>query len=159
MGLILLQILILNQVSLFNGWAQPYLYIYPLITLPLIIPKRFLLIIGFVTGLTIDLFTHTPGIHASAALTLAFFRPFILKSIRPREGFDSYEPSIKSMGVTKYITYSGLLVLIHHLWLFSLLYFSTGLIFTAIGHAFLSTLFTLVLILIIQLFTQHKKPF
>jgi len=158
-GFILLQVLILNHVSLFNGWAQPYLYIYPLIVLPLILPKRTLLIIGFITGLTIDVFTHTPGIHASAALTLAFLRPSVLKSIRPREGFESYTPSVKSMGAMKFFTYSGLLVLIHHLWLFGLLYFSTGLILVAIEHALLSTVFTLIFILLVQLFTQNKKVY
>jgi rod shape-determining protein MreD len=158
-GFILLQVLVLNNITLFNGWAQPYLYIYPLIALPLMVPKRFILIIGFVVGLTIDMFTHTPGIHASATLALAFMRPSVLKAIRPREGFKSYIPSMKTMGVTKYFTYSGLLVLIHNLWLFALLYFSTGLILTAIGHALLSTIFTLILILILQLFTQPKKSF
>ena len=158
-GFILLQVLILNHISVFNGWAQPYLYIYPIIALPLFLHRRYLLPIGFVVGLTIDVFTHTPGIHASAAVTLAFFRPYVLKAIRPREGFKSYIPSIKIMGISKYFTYAGLLVLIHNLWLFSLLYFSTGLIFTAIGHALLSTAFTLILILIIQLFTQPDKTF
>ena len=158
-GFVLLQVLILNHVSLFDGWSQPFLYIYPLIALPIILPKRFLLLIGFITGLAIDLFTHTPGIHASAAVTLVFFRPFVLKLIRPREGFESYNPSIISMGGIKYFTYSGLLVLIHHLWLFGLLYFSTGLILTAIGHALLSSGFTLIFILLVQLFSHDKKTF
>jgi rod shape-determining protein MreD len=158
-GFILLQVLILNHISLFDGWAQPYLYIYPLISLPLILPKRFLLLIGFAVGLTMDMFTHTPGIHTSASLALVFFRPTILKAIRPREGFKSYFPSIDTMGMSKYLTYSGLTVLIHHIWLFTLLYFSSGLIFTAIGHALLSSVFTLVLILIVQMFTQPDKTF
>jgi len=158
-GFVFLQVLILNHISFFDGWMQPYLYIYPIISLPLILPKRFLLAIAFITGLSVDIFTHTPGIHASASLTLAFLRPVTLKSIRPREGFDSYNPSIRSMGFMKYFTYSGLLVFAHHLWLFSLLYFSTGLILTALGHAVLSTVFTLLLILLVQLFSQDKKTF
>ena len=155
-GLMLLQILILNDVSLFNGWAQPYLYVYFIISLPLMFPNRFILPLGFAIGLIIDLFTHTPGIHASATLALAFSRPYVLKSIRPREGFESSVPTIKSMGISKYITYSGLLVLIHNLWLFTLLYFSTGLLLIAIGHALLSTGFTLIFVLLIQLFSQNK---
>ena len=157
--LVLLQVLILSEVTLFDGWAQPYLYIYSIIALPLQIPNRILLPIGFLAGLTMDMFTHTPGIHASATLTLAFARPFILKSIRPREGFESFIPSIISMGGGKYLTYSGLLVLIHLLWLFGLLYFSSGLLFYAIGHALLSTLFTMVFILLIQFFSQNNKAF
>lgn len=157
--LILLQVLILNEVSLFDGWAQPYLYIYSIIALPLLIPNRIILPIGFLAGLIFDMFTHTPGIHASATLTMAFARPYILKAIRPREGFESFVPSISSMGSAKYFTYSGLLVLIHHLWLFGLLYFSTGLIFVAIGHALLSSLFTLIFILLIQFFSNKNKTF
>ena len=157
--LVLLQVLILNEVSLFDGWAQPYIYIYSIIALPILIPKRILLPVGFLAGLIIDMFTHTPGIHASATLTLAFSRPFILKSIRPREGFESFIPSINSMGGVKYFTYSGLLVLIHHLWLFGLLYFSSGLLFVAIGHAVLSSLFTLVFIMLIQFFSNSNKAF
>jgi len=157
--LVILQVLILNEISLFNGWAQPYLYIYSVIALPLQIPKRLLLPIGFLAGLIIDLFTHTPGIHASATLTLAFARPYILKAIRPREGFESFIPSINSMGGGKYFTYSGLLILIHHLWLFGLLYFSTGLLFIAIGHALMSSVITMILVLLIQFFNQSNKVF
>ena len=158
-ALVLLQVLILNEVSLFDGWAQPYLYIYSIIALPLQIPNRILLPIGFLAGLTMDMFTHTPGIHASAALTLAFSRPYILKSIRPREGFESFVPSINSMGGVKYFTYSGLLVLIFCIWLYGLLYFSSGLLFVALGHALLSSLFTMVFILLIQFFSQNNKGF
>ena len=83
--LVLLQVLILNQVTFFDGWAQPYLYIYFIIALPFNFPNRFILPLGFITGLTIDFFTHTPGIHASATLLLAYLRPYVIKSIRPRK--------------------------------------------------------------------------
>lgn len=157
--LVLLQVLVLSEVSIFDGWAQPYIYIYSIIALPLLIPNRILLPIGFLAGLIMDMFTHTPGIHASATLTLAFSRPFILKSIRPREGFESFVPSVKSIGVVKYFTYSGLLILIHHLWLFGLLYFSSRLFFVAIGHAVLSALFTLIFVILIQFFSNSNKAF
>ena len=157
--LVLLQVLILSEVSLFNGWAQPYIYIYSIIALPLLIPNRILLPIGFLAGLIMDMFTHTPGVHASATLTLAFSRPYILKSIRPREGFESFIPSINSMGGLKYFTYSGLLILIHHFWLFGLLYFSSRLLYVAIGHAVLSALFTLIFVMLIQFFSNSNKAF
>lgn len=157
--LVLLQVLILSEVSLFDGWAQPYVYIYSIIALPLLIPNRILLPIGFFAGLIMDMFTHTPGVHASATLTLAFSRPFILKSIRPREGYESFIPSINSMGGVKYFTYSGLLILVHHFWLFGLLYFSSRLLYVAIGHAVLSALFTLIFVMLIQFFSNSNKAF
>ena len=157
--LVLLQVLILSEVSLFDGWAQPYVYIYSIIALPLLIPNRILLPIGFFEGLIMDMFTHTPGVHASATLTLAFSRPFILKSIRPRDGYESFIPSINSMGGVKYFTYSGLLILVHHFWLFGLLYFSSRLLYVAIGHAVLSALFTLIFVMLIQFFSNSNKAF
>ena len=157
--LVLLQVLILNQVTFFDGWAQPYLYIYFIIALPFNFPNRFILPLGFITGLTIDFFTHTPGIHASATLLLAYLRPYVIKSIRPREGFESVTPSIRNMGFSKYLTYIFILVLAHHIWLFGLLYFSTHLWLVALGHAFLSTIFTLLLILPIQAFNQDRKTY
>lgn len=156
-GLVFLQVLILNEVSLFNGWSQPYLYIYFLIMLPVNIPDRFILFIGFFTGLIIDLFTHTPGIHTSASLTLVFVRPYLIKAIRPREGFTSAIPSINAFGASKFFVYAGLLTLVHHVWLFILLYFDTGLFFIAIGHALLSAPFTLILIYLLQYFNMGNR--
>lgn len=156
-ALILFQFLIVNEVTLFSGWAQPFIYIYIILVLPLNIPRRILLPIGFITGLTMDLFTHTPGIHASAVLSMAFARPYVLKALRPREGYDSIIPSMNNMGTSKFLIYSIILILIHHLWLFSLLYFSSKLWFYIIGHAFLSALFTLLLTFLLQLFAQKQK--
>jgi rod shape-determining protein MreD len=154
--LILFQVLVFNEVTLLSGWAQPYIYIYFILVLPFNIPKRLMLPIGFLTGLTMDFFTHTPGIHASAVLTMAFARPYVLKAIRPREGYESIVPSIKNMGSTKFFTYAVILIFIHHLWLFSLLYFSSHLWFYIIGHVVVSTLFTLVLTYLLQLFAQKQ---
>lgn len=156
-ALILFQFLIVNEITLFSGWAQPFIYIYVIIVLPINLPKRIVLPLGFITGLTMDLFTHTPGIHASAVLTMAFARPYILKALRPREGYESIVPSINNMGFSKFLMYSILLILVHHLWLFSLLYFSSKLWFYVIGHTLLSALFTLLLTFLLQLFAQKQK--
>ena len=155
--LILFQFLVVNEITLFSGWAQPFIYVYIILVLPLSIPKRILLPIGFLTGLCMDFFTHTPGIHTSAVLTKAFARPYVLKALRPREGYESPEPSIENMGASKFFTYSAILIFIHHLWLFSLLYFSSKLWFYILGHAFLSMLFTLLLTYLLQLFAQKQK--
>ena len=155
--LILFQALILNHLTIFSGWGQPFLYVYILLVLPINIPKRIILPIGFLVGLTMDFFTHTPGIHASAVLTMVFARPYLLKALRSREGYESNIPSAKLMGFSKFYIYSFILILIHHIWLFSLLYFSTGLWLYVLGHALVSSLFTLLLTSLLQLFAQPIK--
>lgn len=156
-ALILFQFLVLNEITFLSGWSQPYLYVYIILVLPINLHKRILLPIGFVTGLCMDFFTHTPGIHTSAVLTMAFARPYVLKAIRPREGYESIIPSTKNMGFSKFFTYSFILIMIHHIWLFSLLYFSSKLWLYILGHAFLSGLFTLLLTFLLQLFSQKQK--
>jgi rod shape-determining protein MreD len=156
-ALILFQALILNHLTIFSGWGQPFLYVYILIVLPINIPKRILLPIGFIVGLSVDFFTHTPGIHASAALTMVFVRPYILKALRSREGYDSTVPSVSTMGSSKFYVYSFILILIHHIWLFSLLYFSSGLWLYILGHAIVSAIFTFILSLLLHFFAQPLK--
>ena len=155
--LILFQVLILNHMTILNGWAQPFLYVYFILLLPFSMPNRLLLPIAFIVGIIMDMFTHTPGIHASACVTMAFVRPYILKALRPREGFEGDVPNSRNMGFSKFYTYSFILLMAHHTWLFALLYFSNKLWFYIIGHSFLSVIFTLILVFILQLFSQKQK--
>jgi rod shape-determining protein MreD len=156
-ALILFQFIVVDEITLFDGWAQPFIYIYFILVLPFNLPKRILLPIGFITGLTMDFFTHTPGIHTSAALTMTFARPYVLKALRPREGYESNVPSAQNMGSSKFYTYAIILIVIHHIWLFSLLYFSSSLWLYILGHALISALFTFLLTFLLQLFAQKQK--
>jgi rod shape-determining protein MreD len=86
--LMLLQILVLNNIQ-FSGFVNPYVYIMIILLLPSITPAWLVLIISFLTGLTIDLFTGSPGMHASATLLAGFSRPVVLRFIAPRDGYES----------------------------------------------------------------------
>jgi rod shape-determining protein MreD len=70
--LILLQVLLFNNIQ-FSGYINPYVYIMLILLLPVEIPAWSLLLISFFTGLTVDFFTGTPGMHASATLLSGFF--------------------------------------------------------------------------------------
>ena len=85
--LILLQILVLNNIQ-FSGYVNPYVYIMIILILPSLTPSWLILLIAFFTGLVIDLFFGSPGMHASATLIAGFARPFVLRIIAPRDGYD-----------------------------------------------------------------------
>ena len=72
--LILVQVLVLNNMNL-GGYLNPYIYVLFLLLLPANINRSLLLIIAFITGLTIDYFANTLGLHAAASVFLAFLRP------------------------------------------------------------------------------------
>lgn len=149
--LVLLQGLILNEVNLWQGMAIPYLYILFLLMLPIETPRWLELLIGLVLGLSIDMFTNTLGIHASACVLIAYIRPLYLKAIAPRDGYEfGQRPGIQDLGFNWFLKYAVVLIFIHHLWLFYVEVYSFKGFFTTLLRVILSTAFTLLLTIISQ---------
>ena len=112
------QVLLLRNVAFFNV-AFCFVYIYFLLTLRLDITTISALLVGFAYGLGLDLFYDSPGIHASACVALMFFRPYWVNLLTPQGGYDSgVLPSVRSMGVSWFISYALPLIFMHHLVLF-----------------------------------------
>jgi len=156
--LVLVQILILNNIR-FSGFINPMLYVLFLLLLPFETSKSFLLILAFILGLSIDMFTNTMGMHAAASVFLALARPFILKYIEPRGGYEHESfPSIKEFGFTWYLSYAGILVVLHHLVLFYIEVFNFSEFLATFYRVILSSCFTLLLIILAQyLIFGNKK--
>lgn len=152
--LVLLQVLILNNVQL-SGYINPYIYILFILTLPFDTPKWALLVLGFLLGLGVDLFSHTVGMHASASVFLAFLRPGLLNNLEPRGGYEpETSPSIQDYGIGWFFRYAGLAVLAHHIFLFFIEVFKFQAFFQTLSRAILSGIFSLLLILFIKLFIK-----
>ncbi len=150
--LVFLQVFILNNIQ-FSGYINPYIYVLLILVVPFETPKWFLLIIAFALGLTIDLFSSTVGMHSSATVVMAFFRPYVLKIISPRDGYESETlPQLRYYGASWFIRYSVILVLIHHLFLFYIEVFRFTYFFATFARAILSSIFTIILVLISQYF-------
>lgn len=155
--LILIQVLVLNNIQ-FSGYINPYLYVLAILLLPLDLPKWSVLFISLFTGLIIDSFSDTLGIHASACVFLAFLRPFILGIFAPREGYDPGNlPDVRHNGFVWFLKYTIILVLAHHLFLFFAETFRFSDFFNTFSKAFISSIFTLILIFIIQMFSVKRK--
>lgn len=152
--LILLQALVLDQLDLANGWVVPYLYVLFLVMLPFETPPWATLLIGFVTGITMDLFTSTPGMHTSACVVLAYTRIWMLRLLSPREGYEfGKRPIIAHMGLTWFMTFAGVLVVAHHLWLFFVEVYRFDDFASTLLRALVSAAATLVLCLLAQALT------
>ena len=76
---VLVQVLIMNNMQ-FSRFVNPYFYVLFILLLPINFPRYLLLILGFVLGITIDVFSNTPGIHASSAVFMAFLRPYVINA-------------------------------------------------------------------------------
>lgn len=145
---VLVQVLILNNIQ-FSGLINPYLYIMFIIILPFETPNWLLLFTAFALGISIDSFTNTLGMHTSAAVFIAFIRPYVLKIMAPREGYDTGTlPRIKFYGLQWFIRYSVIITVAHHFFLFYLEVFRLSDFFLTFSRVFLSSIFTMILILI-----------
>ncbi len=156
--LVLFQGIILNDASLMDGMAIPYLYVIIILLLPLETPRWLELIIGLIVGLSVDMFTNTLGIHASATVLLAFMRPVLLKWIAPRDGYEfGVKPTIADLGLSWYLKYAGVLILIHHVWLFFIEVYSFTGFFHTLLRALVSAAFTLVLAILAQYLVSTRR--
>jgi rod shape-determining protein MreD len=147
--LVLFQVLVLNNIQ-FLGYINPYLYILFILALPVQLPRWFLLILAFVLGLTIDAFSNTIGMHAFATVFVAFFREGIIKLFTNIEEGNNPTPSFHTFGVSAYIKYVVLMVIIHHTTLFILEAFSFSNFWIMLAKIILSSFVTILLILGIQ---------
>ena len=85
--LILLQVVVFNNLQL-SGYINPYIYVMFILLLPYEISGWLLLGLGLLTGLTVDTFMNTIGMHSSATLFMAFLRPYVLNLFTDREDID-----------------------------------------------------------------------
>ncbi len=149
--LVLLQALVIDHVDLAHGWVVPYIYVLFILSLPFNTPPWATLVLGFLLGLAMDYFSSTPGMHASACTIMAYGRLWMLRLLEPRDGYDpTRRPLVQHMGLAWYITFAGVLVLLHHLWLFFVEVYRFDDFFTTLLRALMSTAATLVLCLLAQ---------
>lgn len=154
--LVLFQVLILNNVQI-NGYLNPYVYILFILLLPFETPNWLMLVTAFLLGLTVDLFTQTPGIHAFASVFMAFTRPFVLNILSPRDGYGSGTyPRVYYYGFEWFLKYALALVFIHHFVLFFVEVFRISGFFHTLLRTVVSTLFSTLIIVISQYLVFRK---
>lgn len=153
---VLLQVLFCNNILIARVIA-PFIYILFIILLPFDTPRSLLLFLSLALGLTIDLFTNTPGVHASACLIIGFLRPVILELITSRETLESVSsPRVKTMGFHWFVTYTIFMVVIHHLFLFFIEAFTFQGFLLTLLRIILSSVLSIALILLSQYLIFRK---
>ncbi len=116
---ILIQVYVLNKIPHLHRLITPYIYYLFILWLPFTLPRIGLLVVGFLTGLILDYFMMTPGLHAAPCVLIAYVRPFIISLLTPKESseFNYREPSPRAMQWTPYMVYVFVLTLLHHTYL------------------------------------------
>ena len=159
-----LRLLILLAIDIFlvsrleiGMYFVPHIYFLSLLLLPVRTKKSVLLIFGFFSGLAMDLFMNTGGLHAAASTMLAFIRIFTIRLyLAPEDEDNNIIPGLYSLGTRKYLLYSSILILIHQLTFFALEVFKTDAVLLILEKTIASSAIDILLLLFIQM--MFMKP-
>ena len=149
------QIIIFNNIDLF-GYINPFPYILFIILFPVNGNKQLLIATSFLLGITMDLFSNSGGVHATACLILAYSRPYIFKF---SFGLSYEYQTIKINDTLTPERFSFLLlsVVIHHFTLFILEVFQLSSLWDILLRTIVGTLFTLLIcVILIYIFKPSK---
>jgi len=152
-SLVLVQVLIFNQVQ-FSGFFNPYVYVLFIILLPLSTPRYAILILAFLLGFVIDIFSNSLGIHSAASVFVAYARPLIIRAISNREDDKNDYPGLHQNKLSWFISYVVIMVLLHHLLLFYLEVYTFANFFNTLYRVILSSLFSILFSIIVIVLSQ-----
>ena len=154
-ALLLVQVIILNNIN-FLGYVNPYLYILFILVFPFTGNRSLLIFLSFLLGLTLDVFTDSGGVHAAASTFIAYARPAILK-FSFGVSYEYNTIKISKTAMSERLTYILLMVLGHHLVLFSLEIFNFRHILLVLKSTLFSGIFSAIVILCTILLFSRKN--
>lgn len=154
-----IQVFILNQIPPLHQFVVPYVYFLFLLWLPFRITPLTLLYVGFGLGLISDMFFKTPGLHLAACGLVAYLRPYVVNLLLPKEATEwgNQEPSTKTMGSVPYWTYMVIMTLLHHFYLILMEWLQFGSFFYFIGKLIATTVLSLALFQLFDLFMNRNS--
>lgn len=135
--------------------------LYPLIflVLPVNTPAWLAMLFGLFTGLVMDYFSNTPGMHAAACVLLCYLRPYFLKLFFQQSAKDlgTIVPSVFKMGLIAFLLYIAMGIIVHHLFFYIIQIWSFNQILLILAKTFLSAILSMLLILLSQLLFADKE--
>ncbi|WNH11116.1 rod shape-determining protein MreD [Thalassobellus suaedae] len=152
--LILIQVLICNHVN-FLGYINPYIYVLFIVLYPTKNNRILFILLSFLLGLSIDLFSDSGGIHAAASVLIAYARPVLLRFSFGVQ-YENYALKFENLEFGSKLVYISLLTIIHHTVLFYLEIFSVSKIILILQKTLFSSIFTILLCMLITIIFSRK---
>lgn len=155
-SLLALQVVIFNNMNLL-GYITPYPYILFIMLYNVNGNKSSLLLSSFLLGLIMDLFCNSGGVHATACLVLAYFRPYVFKFAFGLS-YEYQTIKINDSLTPERFSFIFLSVIIHHFTIFILEAFQFNFILDILLRTLASAVFTIIIcIILIYLIKPNKR--
>lgn len=153
-----IQVFVLQKIPPLHQFIVPYFYFVFILWLPFRISRMQLLFVAFLTGMLLDFFYKTPGLHAASCTFIAYIRPYLITLLLPKEATEwgNQEPTSKNMGSVPYWTYMITMTLLHHFWMIFWEWMQFGSFLFFLGKITATSAISLLLILIADLFMNRN---
>lgn len=142
----LLQVLLFDQLQLW-GVCHPYVYVLCLLMMPITLPHTVEMLIGAGVGLVMDVFCNSLGVHTASCILLMFIRPYLLGAFVNDTDRLNEQISLRSIGMEALIKYVVILVVIHHLMVFTLAAWSWSHIWFVLIETLVSSLISCLIVI------------
>ena len=153
---VLLQVLVMNNIHLF-GIVTPFIYLYVILKLPVDLSRSKIILVSFLLGLSVDIFSNTFGMHAAACSFIGLIRtPLLERFVDMRDLQEGSVPSYNAFGYIKFMRYALIIVAIHHVTLFAIEAFSFFQPGMMIARMLSSILLSTLLMFVIEAFNPGK---
>ena len=103
------------------------------------------MVIGAIVGIIMDIFCNSLGIHMASCILLMFIRPYLIGAIVSDKDRLNEQISTRTLGLEGMVKYVVILVLLHHLTIFTLAAWS----WHHIGFVLLETLVSSIVTILI----------
>jgi len=164
--IMMVQLFILNDIVIKSSITLmgipvfiPLIYPLILLLLPVNMPHWLTMLLGFMVGITMDLFSNTPGVHASACVVLGYVRPYLLNLFFQQniKELGDTVPTLFRMGFRSFLLYILFALVIHHCYYYIIQIWSFKNILLIVYKTILSTLLSIILIILSQLIFAKKE--
>lgn len=152
---LMMQLLFFENAPFLSAWTHPYIYILPLLVLPVPVNRYAELLTGAVVGLIMDLCTNNLGANLCACCTLCFLRPLFLQTVQDIERVKG-EISGAVIGRREYLRVAFICIVIHHTILFGLEAFTLHHLWKTLTVIILSSAITCIIAALIDLMKRKK---
>lgn len=152
---LVLQVLVFNHLHLFGGIVL--IYLIALIKMPVNINRSVQILIGFLCGLLIDIFSNTIGMHALACTTIMWMRLPLLHMYINAEDFKTGVPNSDRLSISVFIRYALTIVSVHTVLLYLIESFTLFNIVPLLLKIVITVALTFVFLMALELASVTKK--
>jgi len=142
-SLLFFQIFVFNNMNIF-GFINPMIYLVFFFFFNFDSDQTLFIFVCFLLGFSTDFFSQSGGAHTIATLVVSYLRPIL---IRNSYGVTSEVP-VSFQSDTRKInkfTFLSLILILHHLIYFSVVFFNWNAIYLILKSTFLTFIFSLIL--------------